>query len=202
MLHSHISLFDCWETFFMRWWNELVSVRSLQFQAVFLIWPCARFVTPKCLIASASALRQQSIKQVAPFCCLVAAVEVWSANVLTRILFQGFKESITLKFRDHPAILVGHFQKGWRRFFIFFCGNLAKVQPGWNTGLHDQPNIDSKDDFHTGCRNISHNQQQSWGQHQPDRTTNHKQLLTYVILMCVAGNWWSSWWVHLLSAAG
>ena len=45
------------------------------------------------------------------------------------------------------------------------------------TNPDDQPttNIDSDDDFHTGCRNVSHNQQQPFsGVHKPVRSTNYK----------------------------
>ena len=47
--------------------------------------------------------------------------------------------------------------------------------------------IDSENDFHTGCWNVSHNQQQPFsGLHQPGRSTNHKHWL-----------WW--WLPHWLS---
>ena len=41
--------------------------------------------------------------------------------------------------------------------------------------LYGHYNIDFEDESHTGCRNVSHNQQQSlWGLYQPGRSTNHK----------------------------
>ena len=41
------------------------------------------------------------------------------SSVLTRILFEGVKGPITLKFRGHPEILVGHLQKVEIEVFSF-----------------------------------------------------------------------------------
>ena len=44
--------------------------------------------------------------------------------------------------------------------------------------LYGYNTIDSEDDSHTGCRNVSHNQQQSIsGLHQHGRSTSYKQSL-------------------------
>ena len=41
--------------------------------------------------------------------------------------------------------------------------------------------FNSEEDFHTGCRNVSRNQQQSSsGLHQPGQSTNYKHWLTWV----------------------
>ena len=57
---------------------------------------------------------------------------------------------------------------------------MKRLSPG-EYELYCRPNIDSEDDFHTDCPNVSHNQQQSFsGLHQPGRSTSHKHLLTWV----------------------
>ena len=48
--------------------------------------------------------------------------------------------------------------------------------------LHDLPNNDSEDDFHTACGNVSHNQQQSFsGLRKLWRSPNYKHWLSWVI---------------------
>ena len=49
--------------------------------------------------------------------------------------------------------------------------------------------IDSKEDFHTGCRNVSHNQQRSFsGLHKPDPATLQKTFTRVVETLVTTNN--------------
>ena len=65
----------------------------------------------------------------------------------------------------------------WSMHFICSLGNNTRVL---NANLGNTVAVTH---FHTGCWNVSHNQQPTvfWGLHQPGRSTNHKHWLTWVI---------------------
>ena len=62
-----------------------------------------------------------------------------------------------------------------KKFFFTF---VLKTEQAKEIQPSDRLNNDSEDDFHTGCRNASYNQQQSFsGLHKPGRSTIHIDIL-------------------------